>query len=176
MCRPRVPREQIPRNPLRVMCSVAPQGHHFPDVKVKSICLHHILRELPGKIMERDSGWVLLGVLSRASFRRQHLNDQKTFSVLSLHINKVYAKERGIGKKPILAVRTVMLEENEDLVADNFHGAARRRENSNNLSIIDPLLTALCRCLPAPHLCKDPDRFLAVGLTCDFLKPPESDR
>ena len=82
------------------------------------------------------------------------------------YINKVYAKERGIGKKPFLAVRTVMLEENDDLVADDFHGAARRRENSNNLSIIDPLLTALCRCLPAPHLCKDPDRFLAVGLTC----------
>ena len=48
------------------------------------------------------AGWVLQGVLSRASFRRQRLNDQKTFTVVSLHINNVYAKKRGKGKKLIL--------------------------------------------------------------------------
>ena len=49
----------------------------FPDVKVKSIYLHDTRRELPGEVMEGDSGWVLQGVLSRVSFRRRPLSDQK---------------------------------------------------------------------------------------------------
>ena len=49
-----------------------------PDVKVKSIYLHDTRRELPDKVMEGDSGWVLQGVLSRAPFRRQPLSGQKT--------------------------------------------------------------------------------------------------
>ena len=42
----------------------------FVDIKVESICLHDTRPELPDKVMEGDSGWVLQGVLSRASFRR----------------------------------------------------------------------------------------------------------
>ena len=42
----------------------------FPDVEVKSIHLHDTRSELPDKVMEGDQGWVLQGVLSRASFRR----------------------------------------------------------------------------------------------------------
>ena len=57
----------------------------FPDVKVKSIYLHDVRRVLPDKVMEGDSGWVLQGVLSRASFRRQPPSGQTTFRVLSLH-------------------------------------------------------------------------------------------
>ena len=49
----------------------------FPDAKVKSIYHHDTRRALPHKVMERDSGWVLQGVLSRASFRRQPLSGQK---------------------------------------------------------------------------------------------------
>ena len=109
----------------------------FPDVKVKYIYLHDTRRELPEKVMEGDSGWVLQGVLSRASFRRHPLNDQKTFTVLSLRIDNVYAKKRGIGNKLILAIRAAMLKENVDLVAGDFNGAAWRRDNSNNLSIIE---------------------------------------
>ena len=52
----------------------------FPVVKVKTIYLHDVRRALPDKVMEGDSGWVLQGVLSRASFRRQPPNGQKTFS------------------------------------------------------------------------------------------------
>ena len=96
----------------------------FPDVKVKSIYLHDIMRELPNKIIEGDSGWVLQGVLSHASFRRQPLNDQRTFTVLSLHFTNDYAKKRGIGKKVILTIRAVMLEGGVDLVADDFNGVA----------------------------------------------------
>ena len=49
----------------------------FSNIKVKSIYLHDTRRELPDKVMEGDSGWVLQGVLSRASFRRQPLSGQK---------------------------------------------------------------------------------------------------
>ena len=68
----------------------------FPDVKVKSIYLHDVRRVLPDKVMEGDSGWVLQGVLSRACFRRQPPNGQKTFTVLSLHVSNIYDKKRGI--------------------------------------------------------------------------------
>ena len=44
-----------------------------------------------------------------------------------LHINNQFAKKRGIGKKLLLTVRTVMLEQHVDLVAGDFNGAAWRR-------------------------------------------------
>ena len=83
----------------------------------------------------------------------------KTFTVLSLHSNDVYAKKRGIGKKLILTIRAVLHDENVDLVAGNVTTSAMLA------SLQRPLLTALCRCLPAPHRCGDPDRFRAIGLT-----------
>ena len=55
-----------------------------PDVKVKSIYRHDIRCVLPDKVVEGDSGWVLEGVLSRASFRRQPPSGQKTFTVYVL--------------------------------------------------------------------------------------------
>ena len=114
----------------------------FPDVKVKSIYLHDTRRDLPDKVMEGDSGRVLQDVLSRASFRRQPLIGQKTFTVLSLHICNVYAKKRGIGKKLTLTIRAVMLDENVDLVAGDFNGSAWRCSNRNNISTIEE---AFCR-------------------------------
>ena len=59
------------------MCSVVQEGYFYPDVKVKSTYLDDTRRELPVLVMEGDSGWVLHGVLPRACFRRQSLNDQK---------------------------------------------------------------------------------------------------
>ena len=96
----------------------------FPDVKVKSIYLHDTLRKLLDKVIEGDPGWVLQGVLSRASFRRQPPSGRKTFTVLTLHISNIYAKKRAIGKKLILTIRAVMLDEKVDLVASDFNGAA----------------------------------------------------
>ena len=171
----------IVRDPIRVHDLSLIHLHlatFFPDVKVKSIYLHDTRRELPDKMMEGDSGWVLQGVLSRASFRRQPLNDQKTFTVLSLHINDVYAEKRGIGKKLILTIRAVMLGENVDLVAGDFNGAAWRRDNSNNFSIIEE---AFADCaLPMPPGSTPlwrpgsiPGNWADV---CGFLEPPESDR
>ena len=56
---------------------------------------------------------------------------------MSLHINDKYAKKRGIGKKLILTIRAMMLDGKMDLVAGDFNGAAWRRDNSNNISIIE---------------------------------------
>ena len=139
----------------------------FPDVKVKSSYLHDTRRELPDKVMEGDSGWILHGVLSRASFHRQPISGQKTLTVLSLHIINVYTKKRGLGKKFILTIRAVMLDGKVDLVAGVFNGAAWRCDNRNNISTIEE---AFADCaLPMPPG--------AIGLTfVVFLQPPESDR
>ena len=106
----------------------------IPDVKVKSIYPHDIRRVLPDKVVEGDSGWVLQGVLSRASFRRQPHSGQKSLTVIT---NNSYAKKRGIGKKLILTIRAVMLDEEVDLVAGDFIGVAWRRDNSYDISIIE---------------------------------------
>ena len=50
---------------------------------------------------------------------------------MSLHINNNYAKNRGIGKKPLLTIRAIMLEEHVDLVAGDFNGADWRQSNGN---------------------------------------------
>ena len=149
----------------------------FPDVKVKSIYLHDTRRELPDKVMQGNSGWVLLGVLSRASFRRQPISDQKTFTVLSFLINNVYAKKRGIGKKLILTTRAVMLQENVDLVAGDFNGAAWRRDNSNYISIIQEAFPECARPMPpGPTPLWGPRQIPGNWAdVCGFLKPPESD-
>ena len=150
----------------------------FPDVKVKSIYLHDARRALPDKVMEGDSGWVSQGVLSRASFRRQPLSGQKTFTVLSLHISDIYAKKRGIGKKLILTIRAVMLDEKVDFVAGDFNGAAWRCDNRNNISTIEEAFAGCA--LPMPP---GPTPLWGPGSipgkradVCGFLMPPESDR
>ena len=71
----------------------------YPDIEVKSIYLHDTRRELLDKVMEGDQGWVLQGVLSRASFRRRPLSGQKTFTVLSQHIGNINAKKNGVLRK-----------------------------------------------------------------------------
>ena len=121
----------------------------FPDVTVKSIYLHDIRRVLPDKVVEGESGWVIQGVLSRASFRRQPLSSPKSFKVMSLYINNNFAKKKSIRQKLILTFRVVMLEENMDAVAGEFNGASWRRDDSaNSISNIEE---AVADCaLPMP--------------------------
>ena len=97
----------------------------YPDTEVNSIYLHDTRRELPDQVMEGDPGWVLQGVLSRASFRRRPLGGQKTFTVLSLHIGNIYARKRGIAKELILTIRAVMLGQHIDLVAGEISTGQR---------------------------------------------------
>ena len=53
--------------------------------------------------MEGEQGWVMQGILSRASFRRPPLSGQETLTVLSLHHEPhLCQKKRGIAKKLIL--------------------------------------------------------------------------
>ena len=85
---------------------------------------------LPDKVREGESGWVVQGLLSRASFRRQPHRGQKSLTVMSLHINNSYEKKRSIGKKLILTIREVRLDEKVDMVAGDFNVAAWRRDNS----------------------------------------------
>ena len=73
----------------------------YPNVGVKSIFLDDTRRELPDQVMEGEQGWVLQGVLSRASFRRSPVSGQRCFTVLSLHISNIAAKKKGIAKKLI---------------------------------------------------------------------------
>ena len=97
----------------------------FPHVKATSIHLHDTRRELLDKLMEGDQGWVSQGVLSRVSFRRHPLTGQKhSHTVLLSHISNIHAKKRGIGKKLILTIRAVMLDEHVDLVSGDFNRAA----------------------------------------------------
>ena len=93
------------------------------DIKVTSVYLHDTRYGSCKVVREGQSGWVLQAVISRASSRRPR-NGKSFFTMMSLHINNHYAKKRGIGKKLILTIRTVMLHEHVDKVADDFNGAA----------------------------------------------------
>ena len=97
--------------------------------------------------------------------------------MLSLHVSDIYAQKRGIGKKFILAIRTVMIDEKVYLVAGDFNGAAWRCDNRNNLSIIEEALTdCALPMLPGPTPLRGrgaiPGNWADV---CGFLKPPDSD-
>ena len=150
----------------------------YPDISVKSIYLHDTRRCEQDHIVEGEHGWVLQGVLSRASFRRAAASGQKVFTVLSLHTNNVFAKKRGIAKKIIQAVRALMISQNIDLVAGDFNGAAWRCRSRDNLSTIDEVFSDCA--LPSPP---GPPPLWGPGAipntwadVCGFLKPPGSQR
>ena len=81
----------------------------FAYIDVKAIYLHDTRRDLPDQVTEGEQGCFLQGVLSRATFRRAPLSGQKFFTVLSLHISNIFVKKKGIGKKLILTLRTIMV-------------------------------------------------------------------
>ena len=89
----------------------------YPNIDVKSIYLHDTRRRLQDHIVEGEHGWVLQGVVSRASFRRAASSGQTAFTVLSLHNNNVFAKKRGIAKKLSRNIRALVVSQNIDLVA-----------------------------------------------------------
>ena len=94
--------------------------------KVSSVYLHDNRDGQQQAVKKWESGWVLQGVTSGASFRRLPRNCKSFFTAMSLHINNQFAKKRGIGEKLLLTIRAVMLEEHADLVAGDFNGAAWR--------------------------------------------------
>ena len=79
-------------------------------------------RGLQDQVVEGEQGWVLQGVVSRASFRRAAASGQKYFTVFSLHNSNIYAKKKGIAKKLILTLRAIMISQEVDFVAGDFNG------------------------------------------------------
>ena len=69
------------------------------DIKVTSVYLHGTRDAQQQDVREGESGWVLQGVVSRASLRRLPRNGGSFFATMSLHNNNQFAKKRGIGKK-----------------------------------------------------------------------------
>ena len=137
----------------------------FPDVKVKSIYLR---RELLDKVMAGNPSWVLQGVLPRASFRRQPISSQKKFTI-PLHISNIYAKKHGMGEKLFLTIRAVMLDENVDLVAGDFNGAAWRCDNRNNISTIEEAFVDCALAMPPGRTpLWEPGSVPGIGLTFVF--------
>ena len=159
-------------------CAVLFSGDtSFSDVKVKSNHFHDVRRALPDNVFEGESGWVIHGIISRASFRRQPFSGQTSLTVISFHMNNNFAKKRGIGKKLILTIRAMMLEEHVDVVAGDFNGAAWRRDNSNSISIIEEAFADGALPMPpgSPPLWGPgavPGMWTDV---CGFLNPPDSD-
>ena len=137
------------------------QGHLLPpNIDVLSIYLYDTTQDLPDQVMEGEQGWVMQGVLSRASFRRPPVSGQETFTVLSLHLSNIYAKKRGIAKKLILTIRAIMIGQQIDVVAGDFNGTAWRCSNRDNMSTIDKLLqTVPYLRYRALHHCGDMDQF-----------------
>ena len=149
-----------------------------PGISVESIYLHDTRRGVQDQIVEGEQGWVLQGVLSRASFRRTAVSGQKFFTVLSLHISNIYVKKKGIAKKLIQTLRAILISQEVDLVAGDFNGTAWRCRSRDNLSTIDE---AFADCaLPTPPGSAPlwgpgsiPDNWADV---CGLLKPPGSQR
>ena len=150
----------------------------YPDINVKSIYLHHTRRGLPGQVVEGEQGWVLQGVLSRASFRRAAVSGPKFFTVLSLHINYIYAKKKGIAKKLILTLRAIMISQEVDLVAGDFNGTAWRCRSRDNLSTKDEAISdCALSSPPGPTPLWGPGSISNNWAdVCGFFKPPGSQR
>ena len=108
-----------------------------PDISVKSIYLNDTRHGVQDHVVEGEQGWVLQGVLSRASFRQAAASGQKFFSVLSLRVSNIYAKKKGIAKNLILTLRAIMISQEVDLVAGDFNGTAWRCRSGDNISTID---------------------------------------
>ena len=150
----------------------------YSDVDVKSIYVHDTRRDLPAQVIAGEQGWVLQGVLSRASFRRAPVRGQKYFTVLSLHMSNIYVKKKGIAKKLILTLRAIMISHEVDLVAGDFNGTAWLCRSKDNLSNIDEaFLDSILPTPPGPTplwgLGSIPDNWADV---CGYLKPPGSQR
>ena len=150
----------------------------YPDSSAKSIYLHDTRRGVQDHIVEGEQGWVLQGVLSRASFRRAAASGQKVFIVSSLHISNIYAKKKGTAKKINQTIRAIMISQDIDLVAGDFNGTAWRCRSRDNISTIDEVFSDCA--LPTPP---GPTPLWGPGSipnnwadVCGFRKPPGSQR
>ena len=79
-------------------------------------------------------------------------NGKSYFTMMSCHFNNNYAKTRGIAKNVLFAVRTVMHQEQVDMVAGDFNGAAWRRKCGKDQRRNSTIEEAFANTnLPIPH-------------------------
>ena len=136
-----------------------------PNIDVKSIYLHDTRRALPDQVMEGDQGWVLQGVVSRASFRRPPLSGQKTCTVLSLHISNIYVQKTVCCKKnssaqsepSCLANRLTCLQ------AISMEQLGDVAPVTISVLLMKALLIVPCQRHLAQHHCGDQVRFQIAG-------------
>ena len=151
----------------------------YPDVRVSSVNIHDTKNEQQ-VVREGETGWVFQAVVSSAAFRRVRRSGKPNFTMMSLHINNQYAKKRGIAKNVLLAVRTVLRQEQIDFVAGDFNGAAWRKKSGGDQQRDSTIEEAVANTnLPIPH---GPTPLWGPGGVpgewadvCGFIKPSNSD-
>ena len=109
----------------------------YPNIDVKSIYLHDTRRDLPDQVREGDQGWVMQGVLSRASFSSTtSQRPGNLYSVVSTYQPHPRQEERHRQEAhphhPWYHDFSTI-----DLVAGDFNGTAWRCSNRDNISTID---------------------------------------
>ena len=117
----RFPHEPFPHLLCWLRCPVE-QGSFYPDVRVSSVYIHDTQNGLQQVIREVETGWVHQAVVTHAAFKRVPRKGKPYF-----HINNHDAKKSGNAKNVLLTVRTVMYQEQIDMVAGDFDGAAWRK-------------------------------------------------
>ena len=136
-----------------------------PDMKVTFVYLHDTRDGQQHVVREEQSGWVLQAVISRASFQRLPRNGKSFFTMMSSHINNQFAKKRGIGKKLLLTVRTVMLEEHTVPP-----GAAHAAVTDDSPALLKKLsLVRTYWCQPGPTPLWDQVEYRVNGPMCVWI-------
>ena len=121
-----------------------------------------------------------LAAVSRAAFRRVLRNGEPNFTMMSLHITYHCAKRRGIAKNVLCAVHTVICQEQIDMVAGDFNGAAWRKKNGDDQQRDSSIEEAVANTnVPIPHGPSPlwgPRNVPGEGAdVCGFIKPPNTD-
>ena len=98
-------------------------------------------------IVEGGQGWVLQGVLPRASFRRAAVSGQKFFTVVAAY-QQYLRREKRHRQEIHQTLRAIMISQEVDLVAGDFNGTTWRLRSRDNLSIMDEVFTDCA--LPTP--------------------------
>ena len=141
-------------------CAVFFNKDFYFEIEVKFHYFHDTGREL----LEKDQGWILQGVLSRAFFskttpqRPEHSQFCPCILAMSTPTNGVLRKSSSSQFVPWCLVNTSIWL--QAMSTGQRGGAA---VESTSVPLKKPLRTELCLCRLALHHCGDPDRFKVAG-------------
>ena len=141
--------ERVLCDSLRSLCGTLQQGHILPNVDVKSIYFHDTRRVLQDHTVEGAHCWDWECLVSRASFRRVAASGQTLYTILSLHINNVYAKRRKSSRPfVLLSLKTLIWLRTTSMVKFGVAAAV-------TISVLWMSLLLIAPCLRrwAPHRC-----------------------